>query len=79
MELHLNRSAGIAEIWLTKDEWNAPGVREALKPLYKKLRADKLMPAVFLSGNGDVYEQTSALLCYNRKRIAEIEARSAAL
>lgn len=79
MELHLNRSAGIAEIWLTKDEWDAPGAKEALKPLYKKLRADKLMPAVFLSGDSGLYDQTSALLCFNRKRVAEIEARKAAL
>lgn len=79
MELHLNRSAGIAEIWLTKDESSAPGAREELKPLYKKLRADKLMPTVFLSGDRDLYDQTSALLCFNRKRTAEIEARKAAL
>lgn len=79
MELNLNRSAGIAEIWLTKDEWNTSGVREALKPLYKKLRADKLIPTVFLSGDCDLYDKTSALLCYNRKRIAEIEARRVAL
>ena len=79
MELNLNRSAGIAEIWLTKEEWNAPGMKEELKPLYKKLCADKLMPTVFLSGDNELYAQTSALLCFNRKRIAEIEVRSAAL
>lgn len=79
MELHLNRSAGIAEIWLTKEEWNAPCIKEGLKPLYKKLHADKLMPTVFLSGDKDLYDQTSALLCFNRKRIAEIETRKAAL
>lgn len=75
MQIQINRSAGIAEIWLTKAERDDSTVKESLKPLYKKFRDDKLLPTVFLSGDREVCNQTSELLCYNRRRIADVETR----
>lgn len=75
MQIQINRSAGIAEIWLTKAERDDSAVKESLKPLYKKFHAEKLLPTVFLSGDREICNQTSALLCYNRRRIAEVETR----
>ena len=75
MQIHINRSAGIAEIWLAKTERDDHAISETLKPLYKELRAQKLLPTVFLSGERELCGQTSALLCYNRRRIAEMETR----
>lgn len=75
MQIQINRSAGIAEIWLTKAERDDNKMCESLNPLYKRLRADKLTPTVFLSGDKELFNQTSALLRYNRRRIAEVESR----
>jgi len=72
MEININHEAGIAEIWLTKAERDDPNFRESLKPLYKKFRAEKLLPAVYLSGDDDLLDCTAALLKYNRMRVAEM-------
>ncbi len=77
MEIKIDREAGIAEIWLTKAERDNKELRESLKPLYKKFRAAKLLPAVFLSGDKDLFDLTAALLKYNRRRSAELEVKRA--
>ena len=59
------------EIWLTNGEKNDPVLCESLKPLFKRYHDRKYLVAVFLSGEGDFYEGTSALLLYNRRRAAE--------
>ena len=77
MEIKIDREAGIAEIWLTKAERDNKELRESLKPLYKKFRAATLLPAVFLSGDKDLFDLTAALLKYNRRRSAELEVKRA--
>ena len=77
MEIKIDRKAGIAEIWLTKAERDNKELRESLKPLYEKFRAEKLLPAVFLSDDKDLFDLTAALLKYNRRRSAELEVKRA--
>ena len=59
------------EIWLTNEEKNDPALCKSLKPLFKRFHDQKYLVAVFLSGEGDLYEGTRALLLYNRRRAAE--------
>ena len=59
------------EIWLTNEEKSDPVLCESLKPLFKRFHDQKYLVAVFLSGEGDLYEGTRALLLYNRRRVAE--------
>ena len=59
------------EIWLTNEEKSDPVLCESLKPLFKRFHDQKYLVAVFLSGEGDLYEGTRALLLYNRRRAAE--------
>ena len=75
MKIKINDTAHIAEIWLTKAERDDPSVRESLKPLYEKFNSKNLLPAVYLSGDGDLYESTKALLLYNLRRMAELETK----
>ena len=75
MEIKINDSAHIAEIWLTKSERDDLNVRKSLRPMYEKFNLKKILPVVYLSGDKDLYEQTSALLCFNRRRIAELETK----
>lgn len=73
MELSINDERKTVEVWLSNEEKNNPAVRQRLKPLYAEYAEKKYTVAVFMSGSQDLYSLTSGLLCYNRKRIAELE------
>lgn len=75
MEINVRDDRKIVEVWLTREEKQDQALRERLKPLYWEYKAQKYLVAVFLSGTEDLAEQTGALLCYNRKRCAELEVR----
>lgn len=73
MEINVNETNKIVEIWLTNEEKQDQRLRESLKPIYQKFHAKKFTVAVFESGQRDLTEATSDLLCYNRRRSAERE------
>lgn len=73
MEITVSDTQKIVSIWLTRSERESPAVMESLKPLYRSYKPKKYVVAVYLSGDQDLYRQTSDLVCYNRKRIAELE------
>lgn len=60
---------------MTKEEKQDHAIREGLKPLYRQYSAKKYTAAVFLSGSRDLAEGTCALLCRNKRRIAELEVQ----
>lgn len=72
MEMVVNEESKIVEYWLRSDE---DTLREQLKPEFADWKRRGYMSAVFLSGDRDLYRQTSDLLCYNRKRIAQLEVQ----
>jgi len=63
------------DIWLTRTERDDEQFRERMKPLYRELAEKHYTVAVFLSGDRDLVEETEAILCYNRKRLAELEVQ----
>ena len=73
MEINVRDKSKIVEIWLTNAEKRNTELREKLKPLYKEYQAKKYLVAVFESGERDLGDAASDLLCYNRKRIAQLE------
>lgn len=73
MEICINDERRAVEVWLLNEEKNDPSVQQRLKPLYTEYAGKKYTVAVFMSGSQDLYSLTSSLLCYNRKRIAELE------
>ena len=73
MEISINDERRTVEVWLSNEEKNNPAVQQRLKPLYAEYAEKKYTVAVFMSGSQDLYSLTSDLLCYNRKRIAELE------
>ncbi len=73
MEINVNEARKIVEIWLTNVEKNDEALKEQLKSIYEKYHAKKYLVAVFQSGTQDLYQATSDLLCYNRKRTAQFE------
>ena len=75
MEINVRDDNKIVEIWLTSAEKRDNALRESLKPLYAKYAQQKYLVAVFQSGERELTDATSDLLCYNRKRLAEKEAQ----
>ena len=75
MEMNVRDDKKLVEIWLTNAEKVDPVLREGLKEIYAEYKAKKYMVAVFESGTGDLYENTLALLRFNRRRSAEREVQ----
>ena len=73
MEINVKDDIKIVEVWLTQEEKRDAVLRERLKPLYQDYKKKKYLVAVFESGSQNLWEETGALLCYNRKRIAQME------
>ena len=75
MTVSIDHAARLAAIWLTNAEKDDPAIRESLKEIFKDFKAQKIMPAVFISGEKDLIEETATLLKYNRRRCAEIAVK----
>lgn len=75
MEINVRDDRKIVEVWLTNEEKQDQAIKESLKPLYQQYKAKKYTVAVFLSGSRDLAEETGALLCRNKRRIAELKVQ----
>lgn len=75
LEINIRDDSKIVEIWLTSTEAQNAKLREHLKPLYREYKANQYTVAVFESGGRDVADATSDLICYNRKRIAQLHTK----
>ena len=73
MEMSINKESKTVEIWLNTQEAQDSVLKERLGLLYQIFTAQKYSVAVFYSGSQDLVQLTSNLLCYNRKRIAQLE------
>jgi hypothetical protein len=73
LEIEIRKDLGFAEVWLTNDDQKNEELLAWLQEQYPRWRAQKLMPVIFRSGKEDLYENTLALLKYNRRRSAELE------
>lgn len=73
MELNINNDKKLVEVWLTNTDQADEQMQAQLSELYKDYKQRGYFVAVFRSGKHDLFEQTSSLLIYNRKRIAELE------
>ena len=73
MEMNINEESRTVEVWLNVGEAQDPVLKERLRSLYRIFAAQKYLVAVFQSGRQDLVQITSDLLCYNRKRIAQLE------
>ena len=71
MELQVINANKQVEVWLAKDEKANLTVQGYLQKLYAQFRAKKYTVAVYVSGDGDLFQDTLALLRYNRRRSTE--------
>lgn len=75
MKIEVSHQAKLTTVWLTQAEREDPAVKDQLSRLYADCQKEKYTVAVFHSGSKDLYYQTSGLLCYNRRRSAQIAGR----
>ena len=73
MELNVRNDSKIVELGLTKAEKQDAQLQKELKLVYESFHEVGYTVATFLSGNQDLADITSDLICYNRKRIAQLE------
>ena len=73
MEINVHDDKKMVEVWLTRAEKQDEALQQELKPLYAQYKKKKFMVAVFESGEQDLYQNTLALLSYNKRRIPELE------
>ena len=73
MEINFHDDKKMVEVWLTRAEKQDEALQQELKPLYAQYKKKKYMVAVFESGEQDLYQNTLALLSYNKRRIPELE------
>lgn len=75
MEINFSDDRKLVEVWLTNQEKEDKILQKYLEILYQQYKAKKHSVVVFKSGDQDLAEEISTLLCYNRKRLAEHEVR----
>ena len=73
MEIHVRDGSKLVEVWLTNSEKRDKNLRERLKPLYREYKEKDYLVAVFESGEQDLTDLTSSLLCDHRRRSAQRE------
>ncbi len=73
MEINIHDDKKMVEVWLTRAEKQDKVLQQELKSLYAQYKKKKYMVAVFESGEQDLYQNTLALLSYNKRRIPELE------
>ena len=66
----MRESGSVVEVWLRRGERDDPGVQARLKALCAQNAGNRTV-AVFLSGEGELTDQTSALLCGHFRRGAQ--------
>ncbi len=75
MEINVRDDRKIVEVWLTNQDKRDQALKGQLNILYQQYKVKKYSVVEYQSGDQDLLEETSALLCYNRKRLAEQEVR----
>lgn len=73
MKMHIDNDSRTVEVWLSTQEAQDPVLKKHLRILCQEFTAQKYLAAVFQSGSRDLAQSTSDLLCYNRKRLAQLE------
>ncbi len=73
MEINVRDDRKIVEVWLTNHDKKDQALKGQLYILYQQYKVKKYSVVEYQSGDRDLLEETSALLRYNRKRLAEQE------
>ena len=66
MEIYEQAEKEIVEIWMTNADRQDKQLFESVKQACANWKQQGLLPVIYFSGQEDMYEQTLALLDYNK-------------
>ena len=75
MRIEVSHQDKLATVWLAQGEREDPAVKARMQTLIDDCKTRKYLVAVYQSGPRDLLSQTSGLLCYNRRRLAQLAGR----
>ena len=67
MTVQINDQEKMVTIWLTHQDQENADAQETVKQMTAEYKSKKYLVGVFLSGQEDLLEQTSGLLCHNQQ------------
>lgn len=73
--MNVNDGKKLVTVWLTNGETYDDKLKAGLEDVYAEYSAKKYLVAVFESGREELYDNTLALLKYNRQKSAEEEVK----
>lgn len=75
MKIETSHQARLTTVWLTRAEQEDSAIKAQLDMLYADCKSKKYTVAVFHSGGKGLCDQTSGLLCHNRRKTAQFAGR----
>ena len=77
MRIYTDEKDRLLAIWLSAEENDDKDVMAALHPVIAQFRSMKYQPVIYRSGEGNLQENTVALLCHTRRKMgSQIAAKS---
>ena len=75
MEMNVHENARLVEIWIPAGQKDNPHIQARLKDIYATYKSNHYTVAVFHSGSGDLYQNISNLLAYNKRHNAALSVQ----
>ena len=69
MRIHTDEKEKLLAAWLTQEEYNDQSIMAPLHQICAAFKTMKYQPVIYVSGDGDLAENTAALLCNARRRM----------
>ena len=69
MRIYPDEKDRLLAIWLSAEENDDKDVMTALHPVIAQYKSMKYQPVIYRSGDGNLQENTAALLCHTRRKM----------
>ena len=69
MRIYTDEKERLLAIWLSAEESDDEAVMAALHPVIVQYKSMKYQPVIYCSGDGNLQENTAALLCHTRRKM----------
>ena len=77
MRIYTDEKDRLLAIWLSAEENDDASVMAALHPVIAQYKSMKYQPVIYRSGDGNLQENTAALLCHTKRTMeSQITAKS---
>lgn len=70
MRLYTDEKEKLLAVWLSKEEHGNPDIMTPLHRILAQYKAMHYQPVIYCSGEENLAENTAALLCHTRRKMA---------